>query len=129
MKENLFSCSNTSKNVILSDWAFARIFHFYTSAELSARKWCKGKAFFLIYQIFWKLFSKNFQNLSLLLLRRRCRHFQARKWCKGKASFLIYQIFRQLFSKNFQEPYFCRFRVAFSSVLFLDCGCKVTAKK
>jgi hypothetical protein len=55
--------------------------------------------------------------------------FQARKWCKGKANYLIHQIFCELFSKNFQEPYFAALKVAVSSIVFPDCGCKVTAKK
>ena len=96
MKENLFSCSNTSKNAFL-DWArspslsikprdslflfLGRAFiirppRFCPLAVLLARKWCKGKVFFCNLQIFRKLFSKNFQNPSLTTLKH---HFQVRK--------------------------------------------------
>ena len=93
---------------------FFRVFHL---AILLTRKWCKGKVFFLIYQIFSKLFSKNFSkdlfDHSAILLTR--------KWCKGKAFFLIYQIFGELFSKNFfQRP----FLFAFRSVSFSNAGAK-----
>ena len=84
-------------------------FYFCTFAVLLARKWCKDKASFLIYQIFHCFFAKNFSEpyffaprvpmLFVSIILPDCG-------CKVTANFSNFQMFLTFFSPVFRE-WFC----------------------
>ena len=84
-------------------------FYFCTFAVLLARKWCKDKASFLIYQIFHCFFAKNFSEpyffaprvpmLFVCILLPDCG-------CKVTANFSNFQMFFTFFSRVF-GAWFC----------------------
>ena len=79
-------------------------FYFCTHAILLARKWCKDKASFLIYQIFHCFFAKNFSEpyffaprvpmLFVSIILPDCG-------CKVTANFSNFQMFFTFFSRVF----------------------------
>ena len=107
--KNLFSCSNTSKNVFYLIKSCDPLFLFLHLRRLLARKWCKDKASFLIYQIFHCFFTKNFSEPYFFAPRVPMSFVSILLpdcGCKVTANFSNFQMFFTFFSRVF-GAHFC----------------------